>query len=67
MYFNIGRKPYTRKPSVYAGFRSMYFNIGRKPAQMVDLLRKSFRSMYFNIGQKIKFVQFNKKGNINNV
>lgn len=45
----------------------MYFNIGTKPwlEQLCQL--KCFRSMYFNIGQKIKFVQFDKKGNINNV
>lgn len=45
----------------------MYFNIGTKLAIFPHLNRLSFRSMYFNIGQKIKFVQFDKKGNINNV
>lgn len=45
----------------------MYFNIGTKPIRKHYQAMSSFRSMYFNIGQKIKFVQFDKKGNINNV
>ena len=45
----------------------MYFNIGTKPSALVIGMTVSFRSMYFSIGQKNKFVQFDKKGNINNV
>lgn len=45
----------------------MYFNIGTKLMTDWKWMIICFRSMYFNIGQKIKFVQFDKKGNINNV
>ena len=59
MYFNIGTK--LRHP------KEKSFNIGTKLTEWNTKQKECFRSMYFNIGQKIKFVQFDKKGNINNV
>lgn len=64
MYFNIDTKLYGNQIDLD---KAMYFNIGTKLQQINYLTHTCFRSMYFNIGQKIKFVQFNKKGNINNV